>query len=418
MNDEHNLPENWKTKYIPTENALTYVGARRLEELKNNLNQTTDHNDIAILLETIKETILQTHWLPKLVSLVVETGLAVRSPAQKIGRIDIWEDIVILLFHVIHDQLNTIDERSEYFRRIFASLSDFKANSNSKFPTESVLRELAGEYGMDDSDDAGWLPARAAFINAIILDYPFERARAMAHRELIQLARKNHDHATEMRAYISKARLYARETDYRRAIALSQQALVIAVRINAERFYSDIFAEMITGAMMESCKASFVEALFAEWKKLRPHLETNVYESALFHHRRGKYYYDYKTDFHLAAEAFENAYECEKIQQKAVAQATCLLGAGMSQTKMGNYATAQDYYEHALNIHKREGNGEMEIWLRHAIGWNAKLSGDVETGILHLVNALERAQDLPATPNLEWICKGIKEDLDSYRRLP
>lgn len=413
LSDNDGLPEDWEPKHIPNEKDFTMVGARRLGELKDNLDQANDHKDIARHLEAIKETIRQTHWLPKLVPLVVETGLAVRSPSQKIGRIDIWEDIIFLLFHTIHDQLKTVEERSEYFKRIFTSLSDFKAVASSKFPTESAMKELASEYGMDDSDQSDWLLARAAFLNAVILDYPLENAVSMAD-ELIWLARRNHDLMTEMRVYVSKARRYIQENDYRRGFVLSQQALTIAVRINAERFYSDILSNILSCAIVEH-RTEYVEALFDYWQQLRPHLEENVYEKGPFLSLRGKYYFDRKKDYHRAAEAFEGAYECDKIQQKAVAQATQLLGWGMAMTKAGEYEIAQELYHQALNIHRKEGNGEMEIWIRHAIGWNAKESGDIDMGILHLVDALERALDLPMTARLENICKGIKEDLDLYR---
>ncbi len=116
LSDNNGLPEDWETRHIPNESDLTQVGARRLGELKDNLDQTNDPTNIAKLLEAIKETIRQTHWLPKLVPLVVETGLTVRSPSQKIGRIDIWEDIIFLLFHTIHDQLKPLVEKDERVR--------------------------------------------------------------------------------------------------------------------------------------------------------------------------------------------------------------------------------------------------------------------------------------------------------------
>ncbi len=408
----NDLPEDWHPDDIPTGSELNHAGSRRLGELRDQLNQTTDLSEIAPILEATLNTLRLTQWLPKLVPQVIETGLALRSPAQKIGRLDIWEDAIFLLFHTIHDQLKTIPERSEYYKRIFASLSDFKANSGAKFPTESVLRQLASEYGMDNSEDTGWLLPRAAFLNAVILDYPTKRAEQMAD-ELIDLAHRSQEKMIEMRVLLSKARLYTRENDYRRVFANAQQALVIALHIDAKHFFSDILFMVI--ASMVQTQTRHVERLFEMWANLRPNLENNMYEKALFYSIRGKFYYDVKADYEQAANAFNEAYECEKIQQRPVYQASNLLGAGMAMTKLGQHDIAQDYYHLALNIHKQEGNGEMEIWIRHAIGWNAKESGQIDLGIYHLVNALERALDLPMTTELERICKAIKDDLDDYR---
>ncbi|MBI5928437.1 MAG: tetratricopeptide repeat protein [Chloroflexi bacterium] len=407
------LPMDWQDNHIPNENDFNNAGARLLRELNEKLNSTDDADKTAQLLEAINETIRATQWLPSLVPQVLEVGLALRSPALKIGRIDLWQDTIYLLFHSILDQLKSDKERGEYFRLIFMNIADLKANMGQKIPERSAINELAREYGMYESGQGRWLLVRAALLNAVILDYSPEKAEYAANN-LIHLARRSNDHMTEMRVYLAKSRRYLQDHRNREAFSMSQQALAVATHIEADRFYSDCFASMLASALM-ILPTSYIEDIFDYWLKLRPFLHDNVYEKAMFFALQGKYLYDRKTDFNLAAQAFKNAYEAEMLQSKALAQAKNLLGWGMSLTKMGEYETAHESYRQALTIYKSADEGEMEVWILYALGWNAKLSGRIEIGIRYLENGLERSLDLLMTPSLEATCKSIKEDLAAYR---
>lgn len=403
------LPENWDPKYIPTASDFNFVGARRLRELSEALVTAKQLDEINRILENLLETLHLVQWLPQLAPLVIEAGLAMRSSAQKIGRRDIWGEVINILFQTIHDHLQTTKEHHSYFRRVFTSLADYWVSSDQKFPEQSAMKDLANEYGMFGSGRGEWLVARAAYLNAVILDYPPEKAE-YASNSLIKLARASQDLMTEMRVHLAKSRFYIKQGNHRYAFASSQQALIIATQISAEKFYSDCISNMILSALSH-LKTPYVETLLTYWEKLRPQLLDNVYEKALFHSLRGKFFFDRKADYFMAAQAFEEAVDAHRNQRKESTMASSIIGWGMAMTKQGHYEEAHQLFGDALKIFQTTENGEMQVWTLYCIGWNAKESGRPDVGRRYLKEALEVSQHVSNTAQLESLCKSIKEDL-------